>query len=97
MHLSSRGLSLLHSHLWNYLLQPSKQVAWIPLVRPLYCPRPKCPFLVTSKNVRFCSAVREPSYGERDGGSTSTHLLLLGLLTMSIVMYVFLFLYIACS
>lgn len=54
VHFSARGLALLHLHLWNRLVQPSREPRWKPVVRPLFCPRPHCPFLLTEQNQRYC-------------------------------------------
>ncbi|KAI1719425.1 phospholipase B1, membrane-associated [Ditylenchus destructor] len=101
IHLSSRGLSLLHIHLWNWLLQPIRQTIWKPLVRPLFCPRPACPFIVTTKNTRFCSRVqRELTFGaqiEIGQPLDRSQMLTFGLLGMSTMLYLVLFVYIVMT
>uniref|UniRef100_A0A914HW51 Membrane-associated protein n=1 Tax=Globodera rostochiensis TaxID=31243 RepID=A0A914HW51_GLORO len=56
VHLSPRGLSLLHLQLWNWLMQPRLRHVhpFVPLLRPPLCPRPHCPFLATARNSISC-------------------------------------------
>ncbi|KAL3085310.1 hypothetical protein niasHS_010379 [Heterodera schachtii] len=59
VHLSPRGLSLLHLQLWNWLVQPRVRHSqpYVPLLRPPLCPRPHCPFLATPRNIISCPRV----------------------------------------
>ncbi|KAL3091005.1 hypothetical protein niasHT_023605 [Heterodera trifolii] len=59
VHLSPRGLSLLHLQLWNWLVQPRLRHSqpFVPLLRPPLCPRPHCPFLATPRNIISCPRV----------------------------------------
>ncbi|KAL3106362.1 hypothetical protein niasHT_013191 [Heterodera trifolii] len=59
VHLSPRGLSLLHLQLWNWLVQPRVRHSqpFVPLLRPPLCPRPHCPFLATPRNIISCPRV----------------------------------------
>ncbi|KAK0420839.1 hypothetical protein QR680_014917 [Steinernema hermaphroditum] len=56
VHLSTRGHSLLHQQIWNSLFtRPTERPNfWRPLVQPLVCPPPHCPYIATSNNTVFC-------------------------------------------
>ncbi|KAH7714290.1 Protein Y40B10A.9 [Aphelenchoides avenae] len=96
VHFSSRGLSLLHTHLWNWLVQPTRQTQWQPLVRPLYCPRPTCPFMVTTKNMWFCPNTKGRDSEAIGESPTGQNVLVLALMCCAMLLYLFIFLYITC-
>uniref|UniRef100_A0A0N5A5E4 SGNH domain-containing protein n=1 Tax=Parastrongyloides trichosuri TaxID=131310 RepID=A0A0N5A5E4_PARTI len=58
-HLSARGISILHTTLWNYLISPSinnyeSKSYFKPILQELKCPVPSCPFLYTTDNIIYC-------------------------------------------
>lgn len=92
IHFSERGLSLLSTHIYNYIIQPVKQTTFKPVVRPLVCPRPDCPYLVTSTNKQFCPKPKRTDMEDKLKPITP-----LGLLLACIVsLYLILFAYSVC-
>uniref|UniRef100_A0A7E4ZRM0 SGNH domain-containing protein n=1 Tax=Panagrellus redivivus TaxID=6233 RepID=A0A7E4ZRM0_PANRE len=95
VHFSSRGISLLHTHLWNWLVQPSRQVEWTPLVRPLYCPRPSCPFLVTKTNTYFCPQAKQTDPEEKF--KDLSDVMIVTMLLVTVLLYALLLAFIGCG
>ncbi|KAI6199179.1 hypothetical protein M3Y96_00598900 [Aphelenchoides besseyi] len=88
IHFSKRGVSLLHIGLYNWIAQPIKQVIWRPLVRPLFCLRPDCPFIATKENSRFCPTTRRMEKNEIKGISLFW---LLALITVSLYLIILIY------
>ncbi|KAI6190151.1 hypothetical protein M3Y97_00085800 [Aphelenchoides bicaudatus] len=92
VHFSERGLSLLHTHIYNYIIQPVRQTIFRPTVRPLVCPRPECPYIVTPTNKQFC-----PKPKQMEIIDTLKSRTIFGLLFGCIVsLYLILFIYSVC-
>ncbi|KJH53764.1 hypothetical protein DICVIV_00193 [Dictyocaulus viviparus] len=55
-HFSERGLSLLHTAIWNSFFTKNNERLreYRPLASPLLCPDFRCPFLRTATNSEFC-------------------------------------------
>ncbi|CAD5225612.1 unnamed protein product [Bursaphelenchus okinawaensis] len=93
VHFSTRGLSLLHGHIWNQLIEPgSRQSEWKPLVRPFFCPRPQCPYFITDENAQYCLRPKSYSFRQR----SSPKILTVTLLTMVLFLFIILFTYTVC-
>ncbi|CAD5231064.1 unnamed protein product [Bursaphelenchus xylophilus] len=90
VHFSARGLSLLHGHIWNQLVEPgTRQKKWKPIVNPFFCPRPHCPYLITNENARYCLRPKQYSFETKPRPKLLTALFLIMIMVLFIVLFTY--------